>query len=107
MVECASFDRPGEWEMRIQILTTGVLLVAGLNAFAGQARTTYRISNSGTTVTTAVANPSADQAKVLESYLFDVLAENLKSLHGIRSVQLRPGAKRVEAVEDLEDSIEY
>jgi hypothetical protein len=96
-------------EMRFSQKISFAILAAAIasNAHAGEARTTYKISSSRTTVTTEVSKASPTQAKVLESYLFETLAANLKSFHGVDAVVIPKSAARTETVEDFQDSREY
>jgi hypothetical protein len=109
-VRVADDGSSGEGKMRFMKHLKFTLLVAALaaNAHAGEARTTYKISHSSATVTTEVAQASPAQAKILESYLFATLATNLKTFHGVNSVQIsKSAATRTETVEEFEDSREY
>ncbi|MGZ3721869.1 MAG: hypothetical protein ACXVA9_02990 [Bdellovibrionales bacterium] len=78
-----------------------------MSANAEDIKTTYQISRSSATVTTAIAKATPAQEKLLSSYLFELLAKNLKQFHGVVSVEVSKRTPREESLEDMQDSQEF
>ena len=69
------------------------LLLASTGLFAEETKTTYSISGSSATVTTVIKKASSEKEKLMKSYLFEAIAEKLRSLPMVTSVEFNKEPK--------------
>jgi len=69
------------------------LLLASSGLSAEETKTTYSISGSMATVTTVIKKASAEKEKMMRSYLFEAMAEKLKTLPLVSSVEFNSETK--------------